>query len=376
MSAPAPPAGTRARTARARSQGAREEPGPARSSAHEDVAHVLDEYFRTRIDRAADHGEEYHRLWLGLRDAADGGKRFRPALVTGMYEVLGGSDARLAATVGAAVELLHTAFVIHDDVIDHDDVRRGRRNVSGTFYDHARLAGADDRRARSLGAAAGILAGDLALSGAGHMIAVSTAPPQVRAQLLDLFDHAIYVTAAGELSDVGFSVEPGAVGLSDILSMETHKTAAYSFQLPLQAGAVLAGADARTVEWLDGFGRLLGLAFQLYDDVQGVFGSAATTGKSVLTDVREGKMTPLIAHARTTDQWHRVERVLGDEQVTEAQVDAVRTVLEDAGSRRFIEDLAADCLSSAHARLPEVDLPDRFARWIETMTTALMVRPA
>lgn len=361
MSAP-----TTTGTARSRRPGAAGPPAYAFDAVTVDS--TLEAFFAQGITRSRAYGPHYEALWLSLRDAAQGGKRFRPALVLGMYELLGGRDDELACTVGAAVELLHTAFVVHDDVIDHDDTRRGHLNVSGTFTRRATAAGADEHAARNVGHAAGILAGDLALTGAARMISLSTADPRTKSQLLDLLDHAIFATASGELSDVQLSAAPGGVGLAEILTMEAEKTAVYSFELPLQAGAILAGADRQTIEWLSHFGRQVGIAFQLLDDIDGVFGDERVTGKSVLTDLREGKTTPIIAHARTTSAWATIRPVLGDPDVTQEQAVDVREALERSGTRAFIEKLADDHLQSALGLVEQLRLPAAFPGWFESVT--------
>src|SRR3712207_1147653 len=145
--------------------------------------------------RAAAAGPAQTELWAALCRATEGGKRFRPALVTAAHEALGGRQTEAAATIGAAVELLHTAFVVHDDVIDGDDVRRGRLNVSGTFHADALAAGATPADAGGFGRTAGILAGDLALAASIRAVATCGAPTDVVHELLDLFDAALHATA-------------------------------------------------------------------------------------------------------------------------------------------------------------------------------------
>lgn len=290
---------------------------------------------------------DYPALWSILEEATGGGKRFRPALLLLAHDALGGTRPGPAAEVAAAVELLHTAFVVHDDVIDGDDTRRGRPNVSGRFAELARARGADARSVRDHADTAGILAGDLALAGAVRAVALCGAPPTTVRRLLDLFDRALHHSAAGELADVGLALQPGPVSLDEILTMEEHKTAVYSFQLPLQAGAVLAGAAEGVVERLGELGRLLGIAFQLRDDLLGVFGDEEATGKSALTDLRQGKRTPLMAHARTTAAWPEIALLVGDPDLGEPEAARVRELLVDCGSREFIEDLAAGYTDAA-----------------------------
>lgn len=315
-----------------------------------------------------DHGRVHDRdaaaLWTTLERATEGGKRFRPRLLLAVHDALGGGAPAAAQAVGAAVELLHTAFVIHDDVIDGDRVRRGRPNVSGTFEALARSDGATAARAARYGDAAGILAGDLALAGAVRLVARCGAPPATVADLLDLFDDALRLSAAGELADVRWSLGTGAPDLATILTMEEHKTAVYSFVLPLRAGALLAGADDVTGERLAEVGRLLGIAFQLRDDLDGVFGDEAVTGKSVLSDLREGKSTPLVAHARTTPWWDRIAPYLGDPDLGEHDAARVRALLEECGSRRFIEDLAADYGETALEAAEALGLGAALAPWL------------
>src|SRR5690606_13459888 len=109
------------------------------------------------------HGPEYVELWRELRANTSGGKLFRPRMVATAYEGLGGEEDQSVAWVGAAFELLHTALIVHDDVIDRDFVRRGRPNIAGAYRDRAVAAGADAVDAEHRGLSAAVVAGDLAL---------------------------------------------------------------------------------------------------------------------------------------------------------------------------------------------------------------------
>ena len=320
--------------------------------------------------RAAATDPDHARLWDALTSATEGGKRFRPALVMAAHDALGGTCSAEAAITGAAVELLHTALVIHDDVIDGDDLRRGRPNVSGTFCAYAVTAGATPDEANALGRSAGILAGDLALVAAIRAVATCGASPDVTHRLLDLFDAALHTTAAGELADVRLSLSIGAASLTESLAMEEQKTSAYSFALPLQAGAVLAGADDRTVDRLGEAGRLLGIAFQLIDDVIGVFGNPARTGKSATSDLRAGKQTPLLVHARSTTEWERIGSYVGRD-LTDDELAEARRLLTTSGSRRFVEELAAAHQIAAQTVVEELDISADLLAAVTTRPTGL-----
>ncbi len=305
--------------------------------------------------RAASTCPDHVRLWDALAAATEGGKRFRPALVTTAHEALGGTCFDAAVEVGAAAELLHTAFVIHDDVIDDDDVRRGRPNVSGTFRTYALGSGAAPADAEAYGRAAGILAGDLALAAAIRAVATCGAATEVIHRLLDLFDAALHTTAAGELADVRLSLSTETASLAESLAMEEQKTSAYSFALPLQAGALLAGSDDETVTRLGEAGRLLGIAFQLIDDLIGVFGDPRETGKSATSDLRSRKQTPLLAHARSTPEWGLIQPYIGRD-LTDEDLAEARRLLTAAGSRQFVEELAEAHLSTARAIIEELGI--------------------
>ena len=325
-------------------------------------APALEEELRRWVDagvgRALPLGHDFHEMWSALGRCSAGGKRVRPELLLTAHRCYGGTDQDVVVRVAAALELLHTAFVIHDDVIDRDLVRRGTNNVSGTFVERAAGRGASVTGCETAGVAAGVLAGDLALAGAVRGIALCGADAPLTERLLDLLDEAIVVSAAGELEDVLLSVcESGDAAVDDIVRMQQHKTAVYSFQLPLQVGALLARAPEEAHEPLGAVGRLMGTGFQLVDDLRGVFGEEATTGKSALGDLREGKLTTLIVHARGTEAWPHIAPHVGDVGLTESTARVVRDLLEESGSRQFVARLAQDHLHEGLRTARDAGLP-------------------
>ncbi|GAA1660348.1 geranylgeranyl pyrophosphate synthase [Citricoccus zhacaiensis] len=328
------------------------------------VTEELDRLLASGLDRSTRLGQDHRDLWDALSLASGGGKRFRPGLAVATHDALGGSSSDSVDRVGAALELLHTAFVVHDDVIDGDDVRRGRPNVSGTFAAAARDAGADQPAARHYGEAAGILAGDLALVSAVRLVARCQAPAALVDELLDLLEDTVHATASGELADVrlGLHLSGHPVTLDEALRVAEQKTAVYSFQLPLQAGAILAGAPADVTAALARLGRLVGIGFQLLDDLLGVFGNETRTGKSALTDLREGKHTALLAHARTTAAWPDLQGLVGDPDLDHHDAGRARALLEDCGARDAVQEVADRHLEEALAAAARKPIPAALAR--------------
>ncbi|MDF0513581.1 polyprenyl synthetase family protein [Agromyces sp. H3Y2-19a] len=320
-----------------------------------DIDDEIEAFFATRIARAVAHDAEYAQLWTAARDSAAGGKRLRPELVLAAHAAYAGAGHGEAVRLALAFELLHTAFLMHDDVIDHDLVRRGAPNVTGRFMLEARARGLAVGRARDYGEAAAILAGDLLISAAHRIVAEVEAPDRVRAALLDVLDDCVFLTAAGEHADVRQAT--ASPTRHEIIAMIERKTAWYSFSAPLQAGALLGGAPRDAVDRLGEVGRHLGVAFQLRDDVLGVFGTSAVTGKSVVGDLREGKQTLLIAWARSDPAWRTVADDFGRPDLDDAAAARLREVIESTGARARVEAVIRERHAEAVAAIEFGDFP-------------------
>jgi len=323
------------------------------------VATAIDGSLARIRERADGLGDGFDALAAAIGRAAHGGKRLRPMLVTAAFEAFGGTESERPAVlaVAAAFELLHTAFVVHDDVIDHDTERRGVLNVGGEFRARGREAGADPAGAAALGDAAAILAGDLLLHEAFRLIAMAPTEAATKDRLLGLLDDAIVVSAAGELADVEHSVSASFPSRAETLSTAFRKTAVYSFLAPLQAGAVLAGADAAALRVLGDLGGRLGLAFQLVDDLIGTFGTAEQTGRDSGPDLRETKRTPLIALARESGAAPDVEAALARAVTGPVAVREAQLVLADSGAGERLGGLIAETLDGVRSGSHDDALP-------------------
>lgn len=317
----------------------------------------LESFFDRQLARAAVHGGQYPALWREARQASRGGKKLRPALVVNVFQELGGIGRQHAVAAATAFELLHTAFLMHDDVIDRDTVRRGQLNIVGSFAEFASERGATEADALLWGHASAILAGDLLIQAAQSILARLPINEHQRLALLDLFDHCVFVTAAGELADVAFATGTVTPVMSEVLAMAEHKTAAYSFEGPLLAAGILANATAADMNALGEFGRLVGMAFQLRDDVLGIFGDEEVTGKSVISDLRAGKITPMVAFAMHGSDSDELHRIMGQPELVDADGELVRALLERCGARAYVEDLMVSKVHQAIEVLEASTLP-------------------
>ncbi|WP_345750716.1 polyprenyl synthetase family protein [Microbacterium rhizophilus] len=330
-------------------------------TAHQAVAEdlvdrVIEEYFERRIERAERLGPPAAALWRRAAASARGGKRLRPRLVLLAHDALGGSDSGAAAVAAAAFEVLHSALLLHDDVLDGDLVRRGRPNLAGEFATDALVDGVGTPEATAWGSASGLLAGDLLLSGVHALIARIDSP--ARAELSELVDDAVFLTAVGEHADVGFSLGVMPAEAGGIRRMMEQKTAAYSFAAPLRAGAVLAGADRESADALWRIGTSLGLLYQLRDDVLGVFGAEACTGKSAMGDLREGKRTLLVAFAEAEPAWLEVAHLFGRRSLANHDAERLRAALVSCGAVASVEALIAEQLAQVERDIAASGLPE------------------
>ncbi|MFC4613558.1 polyprenyl synthetase family protein [Cellulomonas algicola] len=308
-----------------------------------------------RAARAGRHAVEARTLWEDLSGTL-GGKLLRPRLVAAAYLGLGGRVSSVVVPVAAAHEALHVAMLAHDDVLDHDDRRRGRLNAGGAARQRARTAGLPEHVADERALAAGLLAGDLALTTAFRLLARTPVTGDLREHLADLLADGIETAVAGELLDVvSESLAPRDV---DALLVAALKTAEYTCRSPLASGAALAGADLDVRRRLDDVGVALGLAFQLADDDLGVFGDPAATGKSTLSDLRRGKRTELLrlAYAGAGRTGRAVlDRYVGQPDLDERDAELVRTVMVDSGAlaaMRLLVERTADTARAHAAQLP------------------------
>lgn len=317
---------------------------------------------------------QYEKLWDDLERMALGGKLIRPTLLIDTHDALGGADANAAIDAACAMQLLHIGFVVHDDVIDHDTLRRGEPNITGRFAAEAMGLGAAESAATSWGEASSLLAGDLMLTLAQSLLARLDIDRDRRTAILDIVEDTITQSAAGEQSDVWLSLGIEQASAEEVLAMIARKTSAYSFEAPVRIAAVLAGSAPELIDRLGAIARRIGIVYQLRDDVLGIFGEEALTGKSTLSDLREGKETLLIAFARPDPGWATVAHLFGDRALDATAGQRLSEAIEGSGARMFLETMITERCETIGRLIDEADLPSRLARSLHVLTAASGLR--
>lgn len=333
-------------------------------------------------DAAGEYSRATQTLWSRIELALEGGKLTRPRLVLLGHQAFAspatdgtesGDGLERVIQLGSAFELLHCSLLMHDDVIDRDFTRRGRPTLSALYRDDALARGKSAQDAEHAGHAAAIIAGDLLLAAAIRLARRAADSLPAAEAIESSFHQAIHHAGAGELEDLLFSLDPVPAQVHEVLRMEKLKTAAYSFSVPLHTGALLAGADAAGASALANIGSQLGVAYQLIDDILGTFGDPDQTGKSIESDLREGKSTILTAMAAATPGFTDELQLFRDR---DADLPAMRLALESTGAERFARQLAQDLCTGATSASRTLNLPARVSSELEGFADLILNRGA
>lgn len=311
-----------------------------------------------------------------LEDLLAAGKRLRPAFCYWGWRGAGGQDCPQILAAAAALELLHASALVHDDVMDGSDTRRGRPSLHRLFAarhaDH-RWHGSPE----SFGTGTAILMGDLLLSWTDAMYHASGLPEGALRRGQAVLDLMRTEVIAGQYLDL-LGQAAGNTTVEGALRVVEYKTAKYTIERPLHLGAALAGAPAGPVPAaFSAYGLPLGVAFQLRDDILGVFGDPARTGKPAGDDVREGKQTVLLAITRaraTAAQARIIDERLGDPRLDGAGVAEVRAVIADTGALAACETMIGQHVARALNALGQAPVTDEAKAALAELAVAATAR--
>ncbi|OBA64166.1 geranylgeranyl pyrophosphate synthase [Mycobacterium sp. 1100029.7] len=310
------------------------------------IAEQLRRYFDGRRGETAHIGDDYAALIAALEDfVLGGGKRLRPAFAYWGWRAVADAEPNPEALLlFSALELLQACALVHDDVIDDSSTRRGRPTVHVRFaalHRDRNWQGSADR----FGISAAILLGDLALAWADDIVFGTDLTPEAQRRVLRVWSDIRTEVLGGQYLDI-VAEASAAESIASAMNVDTFKTACYTVTRPLQLGAA-AAADRPEVQTFFGrFGTDLGVAFQLRDDVLGVFGDPAVTGKPSGDDLRSGKRTVLLAEAlELADKSdplaaNRLRSSIGT-PLTDAQVGELRDMIESVGALAAAEQRIA-----------------------------------
>jgi geranylgeranyl diphosphate synthase, type I len=288
------------------------------------------------------------------------GKRIRPILFYFGYFLAGGKNKTEALKASVAIELAHSYLLIHDDIIDQDDFRHGGLSMH-CRYKKIFAGKFKEKDLKHFGYSMAILAGDLASSFGCEVLANSNFSSDLKIKAIFRLNHIIANTIMGEALDVILS-ECQNVNTDEIFEMQKYKTAKYTIEGPLHLGAILAGADKEFLESLSKFAVPVGIAFQIQDDIIGIFGDEKKIGKPVGSDIKEGKKTLLISKAfekADKNQRNILNSVLGKKDISIEDIDNTRNVIVKTGSLEFSKTKIQELINEAKKSLDDLNISEK-----------------
>ena len=332
---------------------------PSLTRVRDEVDAVLEDFVSAREQTAP--GPEMAPLFATARRLLfSHGKRLRSLLCVAGWRAAGApGDHHAVLRVAAALELFQTFALVHDDVMDDSDVRRGGPSAHRTLAAEYTRAGGRHSRAEVHGRGAAVLLGDLLLVWSDTMLAEAGLGTRAQARVLPLVDSMRTELVYGQYLDL-LSTGRISQDVAAALRVARYKTGKYTVERPLHLGVCLADGGPRLLQMCTDFAIPLGEAFQLRDDLLGVFGDPAQTGKPVGDDIREGKATVLLAlafqHAPRAER--RLLRALfGSANLSGEDVGRVRSILEATGARKGVEMMISSRRDATLAALEAADLP-------------------
>lgn len=292
-----------------------------------------------------------------------GGKRIRPALVYYAHLASGGKDSEEIIEASMSIELVHSFLLIHDDIIDKDERRHGVTTLHERYKEIGRRINLK-KDVTHFGNSMAMIVGDIAASMANEILFNAKFDPAVIIRGLDKLQDIVYVTIPGEMVDVVLE-HRGQASEEEIMRMHEGKTSRYSFEGPLQLGAVLAGAEKEALENFSSYALPVGKAFQVVDDILGVYGDEKKLGKPVGSDIMEGKQTLLLLKAQqwgNGNQKQRLKQLIGKKDISNGEVEEFRAIIKDTGSLDYSKKLAQSLVAEGLNELGKISFKNEQSR--------------
>lgn len=300
------------------------------------------------------------------------GKRIRPILFCIGYRGYAQKIPPRLFRSALSLELLHDFLLVHDDIIDKSSLRRGRPSMHALLKDYL----GQNKKAKFSGEDLAIVAGDVIYALALDAFLAVKEDPRRKEAALKKFIQAALCTAGGEFIELLLGSKPiEKVSREDIYKIYDYKTAHYTFASPLTIGATLAGAKTSQIKKLYSCGMLLGRAFQIKDDIIGIFGEDKETGKSNLTDIKEAKRTLLLWHAfNHADKKDKLtlKRILEGQCVKDSGLIIIREIIAKSGARAFAQDQIKYLSAKALKQIDGLRMDKRYKQALDDFSQKIL----
>lgn len=304
-----------------------------------------------------------------------GGKRLRPAFMYYGYLAAGGREKEEILKTAISVELIHIFLLIHDDIIDRDNLRHGIDTVEVRYK---KLGKKFFRKIDYVhfGSAMAIIIGDMVGALGNQVIFDSNFKPELIMQALSRLQGIISMTVIGQSQDIYIENKKKA-SEKEILRMYENKTAKYTIEGPLHLGAILGGAEEKLLRSLSSYALPIGIAFQIQDDILGVFGNEKKMGKPVGADIKQGKYTILVAKAfEKADKKQKValERLLGKKDLSSQDIEEFLTIIRKTGAYDYAKKMSYALSINAKRELTKLKINPEAKKFLNDVAEYMIER--
>ncbi|PIP26191.1 MAG: hypothetical protein CO140_02540 [Candidatus Moranbacteria bacterium CG_4_9_14_3_um_filter_40_7] len=286
-----------------------------------------------------------------------GGKRLRPAFMYWGYIAGGGKNREKILKTSISIELIHNFLLMHDDIIDHGKIRHGVETINARYAKISRLF-FNPESAGHFGNSMALIFGDMLSTMGNQVVFTSDFPSKLIVKALNQVQTIVSQAVTGEIQDV-YMDSSGKTSEEAILKMYEYKTAGYTIEGPLNLGAILAGAEEKIFKTLSAYALPLGVAFQIQDDILGIFGSEKKMGKEIGLDIQEGKKTLMLFKAQELgdrEQKTFLKGVLGRKNISRAEIKKFQEIMIKSGALRYVQNLISGLVAEAKESLAQADM--------------------
>jgi geranylgeranyl pyrophosphate synthase len=343
------------------------------------VAKTLDKFFTNKIEEVSRLGPWHKQYYTNVKEyIMRGGKRLRPVLVVLGYKAIKGDTVpENLYDASICVEILHNGSLLHDDLIDHDETRRGGKTFHATYRDLYFDRNKDERASFDHGMTMAILGGDSLINMGHRAITDANIEPDISAHLHDLYEFCFRNLVDGVLLEMSMISDETATS-ETYLTMVRMKTAVL-FDRSLMMGAAVARATQSQLDALEEFGIKVGKAFQIQDDILGSFGDEEKLGKSSSGDIREGKKTMLVfeVYAKAdAKQREEFDKLLGKSDITDDEIERARELFRETGALESTQMKMTELLTSGQRALTKAEpaLDETYKKFLIGLSDFLVQR--
>ncbi|MBM4401726.1 MAG: polyprenyl synthetase family protein [Candidatus Cloacimonetes bacterium] len=316
---------------------------------------IISNFFDQKIKEAAKISPITEQMMQRYKNFMSGGKRLRGALIKLGYECFGGQDERAILETSIAIEIIHSFLLMHDDIMDHDDLRRGQPTIHRQFQ-RVHEENYQKGDPAHYGTCLAIDLGDAGSFLAHEVLCNSSFPSKIKVRAIDLLNKILLNTAYGQALDVAYE-NFANITQADVMRVHTHKTAYYTVTGPLSLGATLAGAGERQIEKIRPYGQPVGIAFQIRDDILGLYSDEKTLGKPIDSDIRENKNTLLIVKAFDWANKRDLEFLrshYGRSGLSREEIEKIRKIIKRTGSLEYSNKTGWELVEEGKSFIPRI----------------------